>query len=169
LQASASRPSELERLMADLSQSGLLVYVVGVGWWKAHLTCAAAPLFRGPVGGGDVELRDEAANWSMAARVDQITGVRFTREPYPFLRTGRSMRRAPRERPTSESPGIVRHGSTPSDLGRPVTVRDGHCDVNVNVGGIPDGRRLEQLNMMSGSSLVRSACSPSARVADIPR
>ena len=29
--------SELERLIADLSGSGLLVFVFGVGWWTAHL------------------------------------------------------------------------------------------------------------------------------------
>jgi hypothetical protein len=40
--------SELERLIADLSQSGLLVFVFGVGWWTAHLTGATTPMFRGP-------------------------------------------------------------------------------------------------------------------------
>ena len=39
--ADISEPaSELERLIADLSESGLLVFVfgVGVGWCTAHLT-----------------------------------------------------------------------------------------------------------------------------------
>ena len=47
--AKISEPaSELERLIAELSGSGLLVFVFGVGWWTAHLTGAATPLFRGP-------------------------------------------------------------------------------------------------------------------------
>ena len=29
--------SELERLIADLPGSGLLAFVLGVGWWVAHL------------------------------------------------------------------------------------------------------------------------------------
>lgn len=29
--------SELERLIAGLSESGLLVFVFVVGWWTAHL------------------------------------------------------------------------------------------------------------------------------------
>ncbi len=40
--------SELERLIADLSGSGSLVFVFGVGWWTAHLTGATTPVFRGP-------------------------------------------------------------------------------------------------------------------------
>lgn len=40
--------SELERLIADLSESSLLVFVFGVGWWTAHLVGATAPMFRGP-------------------------------------------------------------------------------------------------------------------------
>ena len=31
-----------------------------------------------------VELGDDAASWIMDVRVDEITGVRFVREPYPF-------------------------------------------------------------------------------------
>ena len=42
--ADISEPaSELERLIADLSESGLLVFVFGVGWWTAHLTGATRP------------------------------------------------------------------------------------------------------------------------------
>ena len=40
--------SELERLIAELPESGLLIFVFGVGWWTAHLTGATRPLFRGP-------------------------------------------------------------------------------------------------------------------------
>ena len=37
--ADISEPaSEVERLIADLSESGLLVFVFGVGWCTAHLT-----------------------------------------------------------------------------------------------------------------------------------
>ena len=85
--ADISEPaSELERLIADLSESGQLVFVFGVGWWTAHLTGATAPVFRGPTDRRwwHVELGAEAANWHMDVRVDEITGVRFVRAPYPF-------------------------------------------------------------------------------------
>jgi hypothetical protein len=85
--AGSSEPaSELERLIAELSQSGLLVFVFGTGWCTAHLTGATTPVFRGPAGRRwwHVELGAGAASWTMDVRVDQITGVRFTREPYPF-------------------------------------------------------------------------------------
>jgi putative heme iron utilization protein len=78
--------SELERLIADLSASGLLVFVFGVGWWTAHLTGVTTPLFRGPADRRwwHVGLGDGAASWTMDVRVDEITGVRFVRGPYPF-------------------------------------------------------------------------------------
>ena len=78
--------TELERLIAELSASGLLVFVFGVGWVTAHLTGATRPLFRGPADRRwwHVELGDGAANWIMDVRVDEITGVRFVRAPYPF-------------------------------------------------------------------------------------
>jgi len=78
--------SELERLIAELSESGLLVFVFGVGWWTAHLTGATRPLFRGPADRRwwHVQLGDAAANWTMDVRVDEITGVRFARGPYPL-------------------------------------------------------------------------------------
>jgi len=85
--ADVSEPaSELERLIAELSESGLLVFVFGVGWWTAHLTGVTAPVFRGPAERRwwHVELGDDAASWTMDVRVDEITGVRFVREPYPF-------------------------------------------------------------------------------------
>ena len=85
--ADISEPaSELERLIAELSESGLLVFVFGVGWWTAHLTGATTPVFRGPADRRwwHVELGDDAANWIMDVRVDEITGVRFVRGPYPF-------------------------------------------------------------------------------------
>jgi hypothetical protein len=78
--------SELERLIAELAESGQLIFVFGVGWWTAHLSGAATPQFRGPADKRwwHVELGDDTARWSMDVRVDEITGVRFTREPYPF-------------------------------------------------------------------------------------
>jgi putative heme iron utilization protein len=85
--AGVSEPeSELERLIAELSESGLLVFVFGVGWWTAHLAGATTPVFRGTADRRwwHVELGDEASRWSMDVRVDEIAGVRFVREPYPF-------------------------------------------------------------------------------------
>jgi len=78
--------SELERLITELSESGLLVFVFGVGWWTAHLTGTTTPVFRGPADRRwwHVELGDGAASWIMDVRVDEITGVRFERAPYPF-------------------------------------------------------------------------------------
>src|SRR5215470_17104413 len=85
--AEISEPaSELERLIADPPGSGLLAFVFGVGWWVVHLKGVTTPLFRGPADRQwwHVELGDEAANWTMDVRVDEITGVRFVRGPYPF-------------------------------------------------------------------------------------
>jgi len=85
--ADISEPaSELERLITDLSESGLLVFVFGVGWWTAHLTGTTAPVFRGPADRRwwHAGLGDDAASWTMDVRVDEITGVRFARDPYPF-------------------------------------------------------------------------------------
>ena len=85
--ADISEPaSELERLIADLSGSGPLVFVLGIGWWTAHLAGATAPVFRGPADRRwwQVKLGDDAASWSMDVRVDEISGVRFVRELHPF-------------------------------------------------------------------------------------
>jgi putative heme iron utilization protein len=85
--AGTSEPAnELERLIAELSESGLLVFVFGVGWWTAHLAGVTAPVFRGPADRRwwHVHLGDDAASWTMDVRIDEITGVRFAREPYPF-------------------------------------------------------------------------------------
>jgi hypothetical protein len=85
--AAISEPaSELERLIADLSESGLLVFVFGDGFTTAHLVGVTTPLFRGPADRRwwHVELGDDAASWTMDVRVDEITGVRFVRKPYPF-------------------------------------------------------------------------------------
>jgi putative heme iron utilization protein len=78
--------SELERLIADLSESGPLVFVFGDGLSTAHLKGVTTPLFRGPADRRwwHVELGDEAASWTLSVRVDEITGVRFVRAPYPF-------------------------------------------------------------------------------------
>jgi hypothetical protein len=80
------RSSELERLIAELSESGPLVFVFGDGFTAAHLKGVTTPLFRGPADRRwwHVELGDDAASWTMSVRVDEITGVRFVREPYPF-------------------------------------------------------------------------------------
>jgi hypothetical protein len=78
--------SELEHLIADLSGSGQLVFVFGDGFTTAHLKGVTTPLFRGPADRRwwHVELGDDAASWTMDVRVDEITGVRFVRAPYPF-------------------------------------------------------------------------------------
>ena len=84
--AAGEPATELERLIAELAETGLLVFVFGVGWWTAHLTGAMAPVFRGPADRRwwHVDLGDDAASWKMDVRVDEITGVRFVRELYPF-------------------------------------------------------------------------------------
>jgi len=85
--ADVSAPaSELERLIADLSGCGLLVFVFGDGLSTAHLKGVTTPLFRGPADRRwwHVELGDRVASWTMDVRVDEITGVRFVRGPYPF-------------------------------------------------------------------------------------
>jgi hypothetical protein len=78
--------SELERLIAELSESGPLVFVFGDGFTAAHLKGVTTPLFRGPADRRwwHVHLSDDAASWTMDVRVDEITGVRFVRAPYPF-------------------------------------------------------------------------------------
>ena len=85
--AEVSEPaSELERLIADLSGSGLLVFVFGDGLSTAHLKGVTTPLFRGLADRRwwHVELGDDAASWTLSVRVDEVTGVRFVRGPYPF-------------------------------------------------------------------------------------
>jgi hypothetical protein len=85
--ADISEPiSDLERLIADLSKSGQLVFVFGDGFTTAHLKGVTTPLFRGPADRRwwHVELGDDRASWTMDVRVDEITGVRFVRGPYPF-------------------------------------------------------------------------------------
>ena len=85
--ADSSEPaSELERLIADLSGSGPLVFVFGDGLTTAHLTGVTAAEFGGPADRRwwGVKLGDDTASWTMHVGVDEITGVRFFREPYPF-------------------------------------------------------------------------------------
>jgi len=83
--AEISEPaSELERLIAELSGSGLPgVFVFGADCHLAHLANVTAPVFRGPADRRwwDVELGDEAASRTMDVRVDEVTGVRFARRP----------------------------------------------------------------------------------------
>jgi len=78
--------SELERLIVDLPGSGLLAFIFGVGPVVAHLSGVTTHLFRGPADRRwwHVEIGDDAARWTMDVRVDEITGVRFGRGPYPF-------------------------------------------------------------------------------------
>jgi len=87
--ADISEPaSQLERLIADLSESEPLVFVFGAGngWCGAHLAGMTTPVFRGPADRRwwHVKLGDDAASWTMDVRVDEITGVRFIRQPKPF-------------------------------------------------------------------------------------
>ena len=86
--AEISEPAcELERLIADLSESGLQeVFDFGNDCHLAHLAGATTPLLRGPADRRwwHVALGDDAANRTIDVRVDEITGVRFVREPYPF-------------------------------------------------------------------------------------
>jgi hypothetical protein len=85
--ADISEPaSELERLIADLSGSGLLIFVFGDGFCAAHLVGVTTPVFRGSADRRrwHVELGDDAERWTMDVRVDEIIGVRFVRAPYPF-------------------------------------------------------------------------------------
>ena len=85
--AETSEPaSELERLIADLPGSGLVAFIFGGGCWVAHLDGVTTHLFRGPADQRwwHMELGDDAARWTMDVRVDEITGVRFGRGPYPF-------------------------------------------------------------------------------------
>ena len=78
--------SELERLIADLSGSGPLVFVFGVGWWTAHLVGVTTALFGGPADGRwwHAVLGDDPASWTMHMGLDQVTGVRFMRGRDPF-------------------------------------------------------------------------------------
>jgi hypothetical protein len=83
---SAVPSSELERLIGDLSASGALVFVYGVGMFTAHLVGTTQPLFRGPPERRwwHVEHGDEEAKWVMSIRIDEIAAVQFVREPNPF-------------------------------------------------------------------------------------
>jgi putative heme iron utilization protein len=65
-------------LQPDTARSGFLT--------PPETVLLAQQLFRGPAGRRwwHVELGDDAASWTMDVRVDEITGVRFVREPYPF-------------------------------------------------------------------------------------
>jgi hypothetical protein len=76
--------SELERLIAELSGSGLqAVFLFGV---DCHLAGVTTPVFRGPADRRrwHAVLGDDAVNWTMDVRVDEITGVRFVRGPSLF-------------------------------------------------------------------------------------
>ena len=83
--AEISEPaSELERLIAELSGPGLQgVFDFGV---DCHLAGVTKPVFHGLAGRRwwHAVLGDDAAIPAMNVRVDEVTGVRFVREPYPF-------------------------------------------------------------------------------------
>ena len=91
--AEISEPaSELERLIADLSGSGLQgVFAFGVDCRIAPLAGVTAPVFRGPADrrSWHVVLGDDAASWTMDVRVGEVTGVRFARRPSLFRGRGR--------------------------------------------------------------------------------
>jgi hypothetical protein len=78
--------SELERLITDLPGSGLQAFIFGGGCWVAHLDGVTTHLFheRADRRWWHFEVGDDAARWNMDVRVDEITGVRFGRGPYPF-------------------------------------------------------------------------------------
>lgn len=78
--------SGLERLITDLSGSGELMFVFGVGRHTTHLSGTTYPEFRGPQDRRwwHVEVGADARKWVTSVRVDEITGVRFVREPNPF-------------------------------------------------------------------------------------
>jgi len=83
---SAAPTSEVERLISDLSASGELVFVFGVGWHTTHLVGTTQPVFRGPRERRwwHVELGDEETKWVMSIRLDEVSAVQFVREPNPF-------------------------------------------------------------------------------------
>ena len=86
--ADVSEPaSELERLIAELSGSGLQgVFVFGVACQLSHLKGVTTPVFGGPADRRSWHgvLGDDAASRTMDVRVDDITGVRFARRPSMF-------------------------------------------------------------------------------------
>src|SRR5689334_613707 len=80
--------TELEWLIAELSESGLLVFVFGTAWVTAHLTGKTEPLFRGRPDRRwwHVELGDDAASWIMDMRVERSPGpVRARALPVPVV------------------------------------------------------------------------------------
>jgi hypothetical protein len=87
---SSELASELERLITDLSESGPLLFVFGVGWWTAHLDGVTAPVFRGPADRRrwHVELGGGAADgqWTCGSMRSPGSGssARLTRS-LPFL------------------------------------------------------------------------------------
>jgi len=79
--------SELERLIAELSGSGLQgVFTFGVDCHLAHLADVTTPVFRGPADRRwwHFELGDDAVSPTIDIRVDEVTGVRFARRPSLF-------------------------------------------------------------------------------------
>ena len=125
--------SELERLIADLSGSGPLIFVFGDGFCTAHLAGVTTPLFRGPADRRwwHVVLGDDTASWTMDVRVDEITGVRFVREPYPF---------------TPHFPGH-------EVVGVQFLGPDGKTELNCGVDDLYDGRRMRPEKLAAWQAL----------------
>ena len=86
--AKISEPaSELERLIAELSGSGLQgVFTFGVDCHLARLADVTTPVFRGPADRRwwHFELGDDAVSRTIDVRVGEVTGVRFARGPSLF-------------------------------------------------------------------------------------
>jgi hypothetical protein len=83
---SSEPTNELERLIAELAESGSVVFVFGVGWWTAHLVGTTSPTFGGEPAERrwHVEVGDERGKWVMDVKLNQISSVQFVREPNPF-------------------------------------------------------------------------------------
>ena len=78
--------TELEALVSDLSATGSIVFVFGVGSLTTHLRGRTRPVFRGPAERRWWHVEHGAAHskWVLDVRLDQVGAVRFVREPNPF-------------------------------------------------------------------------------------
>ena len=86
--------NELERLIADLSESGPIIFVFGVGWWTAHLIGATAPVFRGrPTGAGGTltsATTRRAGRWTCGSMRSPASGSCANPTRFPLSPGGRS-------------------------------------------------------------------------------
>ena len=78
--------TELEALVSDLSASGSVVFVFGVGSLTTHLRGRTNPIFRGPPERRwwHVEHGEAESKWTLDVRLDQVKAVRFVREVSAF-------------------------------------------------------------------------------------